>query len=178
MSSSDWIMILAILLAPVIAVQASQYLERRRQIKEGKLRVFKILMATRASTLAPAHVEALNMIDVEFYGDNKKDKAVVQAWKAYLDHLADQNYPKETWGVKRTDLLVDLLYAMADCLGYDFDKTHIKNSAYTPKGYGEVEDDQFLLRKGLLGLLKGKISLPVYLVNSLEQPEKEGIEEA
>ena len=178
METSVWIMIIAVLLAPVIAVQVSQFLERHRNKKEGKLRVFKTLMATRASTLAPAHVEALNMIDMEFYGDNKKDKAVVIAWKAYLDHLAAQNYPEESWGLKRVDLLVGLLYAMADCLGYDFDKTHIKNSAYIPKGYGELEDDQFILRKGLVGLLKGKISLPVFLVNELKQQVEEVTDQA
>jgi hypothetical protein len=34
--------------------------------------VFRTLMTTRASRMAPDHVQALNMIDVEFAGDDRK----------------------------------------------------------------------------------------------------------
>lgn len=160
---NEIIMIFAVLLAPVIAVQVSQYLDRDRQKRDGRLKIFKKLMATRASQLAPAHVEALNMIDVEFYGNNKKDKDVTIAWKAYIDHLTDENYPKESWHIKKTDLLIELLYIMAKSLNYNFDKTHIKNTSYFPKGYGELEDDQFILRKGFLALMSGEKSLSVQI---------------
>ena len=85
---SDILMIGAVILAPLIAVQVDKYLEKKRNKKERKLNVFKTLMATRGRVLDPRHVEALNMIDLEFNGE----KAVTVAWKAYLDHLA--NMPK------------------------------------------------------------------------------------
>ncbi|MDP2815120.1 MAG: hypothetical protein Q8O19_00395, partial [Rectinemataceae bacterium] len=55
-----------------------------------KMHVFSTLMATRATTLSPLHVEALNRIDIEFY----KDRKVKDAWKALLDGF--ESYPKDT----------------------------------------------------------------------------------
>jgi uncharacterized protein DUF6680 len=46
-------------------------------------------MATRAARLTPDHVQALNLIDVEFYSKRKKYKRVLDAWKAYHDHLGE-----------------------------------------------------------------------------------------
>tara|TARA_R110002111_G_scaffold84660_1_gene132872 strand:+ start:30 stop:569 length:540 start_codon:yes stop_codon:yes gene_type:complete len=175
MGIEDWLMIIAVLLAPVIAVQVTQRLEYARAKREEKLRVFKTLMATRATNLAAAHVEALNMIDVSFYESNRKNEKVISAWKVYLDHLNDMGYPKEGWESKRKELFVDLLHTMAVALGYDFDKSHIKNTSYYPSGHGDIEEDQYLLRKGLVGLLDGKLSLPMHLtkpvVSSVHEQE-------
>jgi hypothetical protein len=74
-------MIGAVVLAPLFALQINTFLERRRREAERKSWIFKTLMATRASTLAPEHVQALNMIDIEFYGRNKRSRDVVEAWK-------------------------------------------------------------------------------------------------
>lgn len=90
----DWLIIVATLLGPLFAVQVSQYLDRRRQTREERLGIFKTLMATRAARLDPRHVEALNQIDVVFHDDSRNDKAVRNAWKQYLDHLADKVYPR------------------------------------------------------------------------------------
>jgi hypothetical protein len=122
-------------------------------------------MSNRSAMLVPQVVEALNMIDVEF--DTKKllEREVVSAWKLYLAHLADRNYPKESWASRKADLLIDLLHAMAKSLGYDFDKAHIKSSSYYPHGYGEFEDDQYIIRKRTIDLLQGKSSIPVHIVD-------------
>jgi hypothetical protein len=47
------------------------------------------LMATRGNALHYRHVEALNLIDVEFFDASEKD--VRETWKAYLDHLNTYN---------------------------------------------------------------------------------------
>ncbi len=131
--------LIAIFFAPIVAVQVSQFLDRKRQKKSGKEWVFKTLMRTRATTLNPTHIEALNMIDVEFYGNNKNDKAVVAAWKPYLDNLGDITTQKDVRYAKRKDLFLDLLYSMAKTLSYDFDKEHIKNASYIPQGHMSIE---------------------------------------
>ena len=89
------ISIAAIILGPILAVQAQKYIELRRDIRSRKLQIFRTLMATRATTLAPLHVEALNLIDIEFDAKKKKDKRVVDAWKLYLDHLGDKRDDNE-----------------------------------------------------------------------------------
>jgi hypothetical protein len=154
--ATDWINIVAILVAPLVAVQLSLWLERRKQRRLRQLETFRTLMATRASGLAPDHVKALNMIDVEFYGSDKGSKAVLQAWRAYLDHLNMAATPSEAWGTRREDLLVDLLQAMAMHLGFEFDRTAIRRTSYFPRGYGEAELEQLEIRKLLLAILRGE----------------------
>lgn len=161
MTTSDWIMIFAVLLAPLVAVQAQKWLEHYREERERKLRIFKTLMATRAATVSPDHVQALNMIDLEF--NDKKYKNVTLSWKTYLDHLG--NFPKDdekaqpVWSDKMADLLAKLLQEMGKSLGYEFDEVHIKKGIYSPEAHARVEDENMLLRKGLLRLLYGDGSL-------------------
>lgn len=131
-------------------------------MRDRKIHLFRALMSTRASTLAPSHVEALNLIDIEFDAKKAKEKPVIDAWKLYHSHLNDQSYEDTEAWMKRTELLlVDLLHAMSICLGYPFDKAHIKNSSYYPKGFGEIELDQHATRKALVEVLEGRKPLSI-----------------
>ncbi len=161
MTITDLVMIIAVLLGPIIAVQLTRYLDDKREIRDRKLQVFKTLMATRAYTTSWDHVVALNRIDLEFDRSNRKEKAVIDAWKEYLDHLNAKEIPAEQWVFKRVDLLVEMLHKMAQVLRYDFDKTHIKNSSYAPVAHGTLEEQQEALRKGVIELLDGKRKLPI-----------------
>lgn len=161
MTISDWIMVVAVLLGPVIAVQLTRHLDNKREIRDRKLQVFKTLMSTRGYSTSMDHVVALNRIDLEFDRRNTKEKAVIEAWKAYLDHLNAKDLPLEHWVVRRIELLVEMLHNMARVLDYDFDKTHIKNSSYSPVAHGTLEEQQEAIRKGVIELLQGKRSLPV-----------------
>ena len=161
----DWLVVVATLLSPLIAVQVTKWLERRTQGREEQVRIFKTLMATRAANLDPRHVESLNVIDVVFHSNEKQEIEIRRLWKQYLDHLNDRAYPRESWGVKRVELLVELLHSMANFLGFDFDKTHIKNQAYFPEGYGDLENDQTVTRKALREILTGQRSLPMWVTN-------------
>ncbi|WP_373426698.1 DUF6680 family protein [Neorhizobium galegae] len=68
MSTSDWMIILATLAGPILAIQVQKFLERGRENRNRRLQIFRTLMATRAASVSPAHVEALNSIALEFYG--------------------------------------------------------------------------------------------------------------
>ncbi len=161
MTASDWMVILAVLLAPIIAIQVSTYIEKRRERRLRRFSVFRTLMTTRATKLSPTFVEALNMIDVEYYGNDKKSKAVREAWKALLDHLYDKSLSEEAWAIKKEDLTSELLHKMALSLGYHFDRVHIKRATYFPSDHGEIEEDHQLIRKGLRTLFSGERSLPM-----------------
>src|SRR3989338_6435766 len=165
MTIADWLMIMAVLLGPIIAVRLTRYLDNQNEIRERKIQIFKTLMATRAYIVSWAHVEALNRIDLEFNKSDKKEKEVIEAWKEYLDLLNNTAISVDQWSVKRVDLLVSLLHKMACVLNYDFDKTHIKNSSYAPRVHGETEDQQAMLRKGLIELLDGQRSVPMLITN-------------
>lgn len=169
MTAGDWITAIAILLAPLIALQVSVWLERYREKRRRRLNVFKTLMSTRAARLSSNHVQALNMIDVEFYGE----KEVIRAWKAYLDHLGEKQDPPELWGAKQVDLFVDLLDKMASSLGYDFDKTTIKNTSYFPEGHGRMEEEQMMIRQGIVELLSGDRHIPVAIASDADEDEQQ-----
>lgn len=165
MTIADWLMITAVLLGPIIAVRLTRYLDNKKEIRERKLNIFKTLMATRAYAVSLDHVMTLNKIDLEFDNLNRKEKEVIEAWKEYLDLLGSKDITGEAWNVKRVDLLVELLHKMAKVLGYDFDKTHIKNSSYSPVAHGKLEDEQSAVRQGVIEILEGKRVLPMHITN-------------
>jgi hypothetical protein len=158
---ADWLMIVAVLLAPLVAVQVQKVLERYREDRARKLNVFKTLMATRAATVSSQHVQALNAIDLEFQG--RKYKSVTDSWKTYLDHLF--HYPKEDekqqtlWAERRVDLLARLLMEMGKSLGYSFDEVHVRRAIYAPEAHAQLENENLLIRRGLVRLLYGDTHL-------------------
>jgi hypothetical protein len=165
MTVTDILMILATAVSPLIAVQVTRRLDDRNETRGRKLQVFKTLMATRAQTLSPAHVQALNSIDLEFNAKVKSEKAVLDVWQQYLDHLGNKALDTSIWHSKRVDLLVDLMHAMATSLGYDFNKTQIKNGTYSPIAHGRMEEEQEAFRRMMLELLEGKRVLPMFVTN-------------
>lgn len=166
MSIADWIMIAAVLLGPLIAVQVTRHLDEKKEMRERKLWVFKTLMATRQYSVSPPHVEALNRIELEFSGKIPKEKRVLDAWKEYHDHLSNKQSPLDQWGPKRVDLFVEMLHKMAQALDYSFDKVNIKNSSYSPVAHGELENEQQALRRAAIDILEGRRAVPVDIRNS------------
>lgn len=165
MTLTDVLMIVATALSPVIAVQVTRFLDDRNEERGRKIRIFKTLMATRAYSISLAHVEALNSIDLEFSTKRILEKNVLDVWQQYLDHLGQTSMESNAWGVRRTDLLVDLLYAMGKCVGYDFNKVQIKNGTYSPTAHSRIEDEQTRIRAMTLELLEGKRDFPMRVTN-------------
>jgi hypothetical protein len=161
MTLTESLTILAIITAPIVAVQVQKNLEIFREERGRKLWIFKTLMATRAANISAEHVQALNMIDLEFR--EKRYKNVTTAWKVYLDHLG--SFPKDdeklqpNWGERRAMLLTTLLLEMGRSLGYEFDEVHLKKGIYAPEAHGRWEDENMLIRRGLINLLCGDAAL-------------------
>jgi hypothetical protein len=156
----EWLTFAALLIGPIAAIQIDRLIERYKERRRHKLNVFHTLMATRGARLSPTHVEALNRIDFEFYGD----RPIQEAWRLYLDHLsvpsdtvADQN----RWFDTGFQLFTELLTKMATSLKYQFDPLVLKKGGYYPKGHGDIEADQTLIRKAALNVLEGKQPLKV-----------------
>lgn len=163
MSMESILTILSVLIGPILAVQAQCWVDILRDKRDRKIRIFKTLMATRAAILSPAHLEALNMIDVEF-PESGKWTPVVRAWRSYFDHLQVQTTaPEETtrWLDRRLELLVELLSQMGRSLGFDFDVVKIKRGIYLPKAHGLLEEEASQIRQGVLAVLNGKRAIPI-----------------
>ncbi len=177
MNLSDYLTIVAILFAPIIAIVVGKYLDDRKEKKEAKLWIFRSLMATRAVPMSQEHVRALNMIDVNFYGEDTKSKKVVEAWNLLRDNFYKNVDTTSTalltqWGDKNQELLMELLQKMAEYLNFSFDKTAIKNTSYFPKGYGETEDELMFIRKGFVEMIKGNSTLPIEV--RFKEPDEDG----
>lgn len=161
----DWLMLAAILVAPIVAVQVQKRLEVIRERRQRRLNVFYALMATRSARVSVAHVEALNRIDLEFYGESlfgaprqsRSYKTVRDAWALYRDHLNRPGLPGETaqWFFRGDDLFIDLLHAMSDSLGFDFQKAHLKSAVYSPQARADEEQLDRRLKQGLAEVVTG-----------------------
>lgn len=158
---TDIIMIGAIVIGPILAVQITEYLRNLKDIRDRKVYIFRTLMATRSAPLLGVHIEALNLVELEFHSNKAQDRRVVDTWRLYLTHLSDQRYPKETWSTRKDELLIDFLHEMSLALGYSYDKSQIKSGAYYPSGYQESDFDHYETRKLWLEVLKGKRPLPM-----------------
>lgn len=168
---TDIIMISAIIIGPLVAVQITEYLRKLKDVRDRKIHIFRSLMTTRSVPLAGVHIEALNLVELEFHSDKKQERRVVDAWRLYLTHLADRKYPKETWNTRKDELLIELLYEMSLALGYSYDKSQIKSGTYYPAGYEDADFDHYETRKLWLEVLKGKRPLP--MLARIVVPEKD-----
>lgn len=158
---SDVAIIIATLAGPVLAVQAQKWLEKGRAINDRRNQIFRILMATRAAMLSPGFVEALNAVPVEFYGTRGKLKQINEKWKEFLDHHAPDIPTNDAWMQKRLDLFVDLLHLISQSLGYGFTRSQLARDIYNPRAHGELENEQTIIRKGLVKLFNGETVFPM-----------------
>ena len=98
-----------------------------------------------------------------------------------MDHLnkpqlkhddPDYRVKLDQWNDQSNGLLVNLLKEMGICLGYDFDKVHLMKGAYSPQGHANIEMEQNLIRRFIVELFMRKKSLPVGIVSTNDQQEK------
>lgn len=158
---TDVAIVFATIVGPISAVQAQKWLERKRAIQDRRATIFRALMATRAASLSPGHIEALNAIPVEFYGTKGKLKQINDAWKLFLDHHQPNVPVNDAWFQKRVDLFQDLLHLISEFLGYGFSRAQLARDIYNPQAHGELENEQTIIRKGLAKLFSGDGALPM-----------------
>jgi hypothetical protein len=161
LKASEWITIVAIILGPIMAVVTQFIWQRFRTKRDLKTWVFGTMMSTRATPYHADFVRAVNYIDVVFY----KNEKVRDRWKTVLAHLSSDAYKQQNYTPAAfetfKDLLAELLAEMAKDLGYEFDHTHIKNSAWHPSLHGWEFEENIQIRRKLLSLLEGNASLNV-----------------
>lgn len=176
MTITDGFLIVATMAGPILAVQAQKWIEWSRERRDAKKRIFYTLMATRGTRLSAEHVQALNMIDLEFGGSqathqSTAEKEVVNKWRIYADQLnvALPDDPtqaqQEVWLQRADDLFIDLLGAIARTLGYSFDQVQLRRGVYRPRGHTEAEIRQDTIQRACADILTGKTSLPMSVIS-------------
>lgn len=170
MNAEFWITIVAIVIGPLSAVAAAEYISRRRKLYEQKHAVFRALMKTRRTWLSPEHVEALNLIEIEFQGR----KSVLEAYSKLFDFFEkgiaerkdeDENSYFSRRAKHHGELLSNLLFSMSKELGYKHDQFEIFRGGYSPEHFGQIEQDQEKVRKLFSGLYDGTKYLPIGVVD-------------
>jgi len=158
--------IFATLCGPIIAVRLTRYLDDRAATRRRRATTFRSLMATRAATISPEHVGALNTAEVDFYGV----KPVETALENYIGHLNkpprdDAPEPdKVAWVERQRDLFAVLLAKMAVALGITKGEIQIRQGGYYPKGWADREAKQMSAQDWVMGLATGKAAIPVKIV--------------
>lgn len=179
--NATWVIVLATLLGPVLAVQAQKWIERGRERTVDKESLFRVLMSTRATRLSEEHVRALNMIDIVYRGGlpakrTRKESDVINRWAEYRGHLfIDQSgmsdSQRESWINTAGALFAALLEAMALERGYIFDKHALGAGGYTPMAHGYTQMQQEHARYLLLEVLKGNRSISMSIKDMPSDPE-------
>lgn len=174
LEARDWLIVLATMLGPILAVQAQKRIEILRERRNHKRWVFLTLMTTRGVRLSNEHVQALNMIDLAFYGtkifrlrwQSPSERAVTTAWKEYRSNLGEHRQTEAEWQTvyaARDVLFTSLLEALSKSLGYNFDRVQLAKDAYHPTGHEEIENEQRALRRLGIRVMAGEIPVKMEL---------------
>ena len=168
--SSDTVaIVLATGLGPILAVAVTLWHEHRNSVYHRRLHVFRTLMATRKTAISVDHVNALNLVEVDFYGCKKVDTS----WKAYISHLNDTSRPEdELWLEKKEKMLAQLLFDMGAILNFDIPAMEIFKGGYAPQRWANQNAQQFGALKFINDLAEGNKSIPMYVTGINQQPQQ------
>ena len=158
--------ILAIIVGPIAALMIQRHIDQRREADRRRHGLFRTLWSTKAfpGRLQYKHVEALNMVSLDFKGFD----AVIDAWNEYLDKLLSSDPPeialKAQFYKERDAKFHALLYAISKALDYSFTRLDVEKHFYAPLAHGTWAEQESTLREGFARLFRGEASLPVRLI--------------
>ncbi|WP_332700445.1 DUF6680 family protein [Devosia sp.] len=161
-----WILVVtvaAIIAGPIAAVVVTRWGDGRRETRRRKSEILSALMKTRPMRLSFEHVAALNLIQLEFHGENE----IQAAYGNYVAHL-NQEMPKEGVALDkfvelRADLFIELLHSIGKHLGFGFDKRDLAKLSYGPVGWENDENSIRMLRSLSVDVLTGRQALSVIM---------------
>lgn len=167
MDISDYVNIVAIILAPVVSVIIGQILQDRTKKRQDKMEIFKALMTSRVYGWTNASVYALNIIDVVF----ADDKRVRAQWKVYYDKLCVGNPTDEDFKKIETEKC-RLIEVIAESLGYKNKITwETIQNPYIPKGLSASMEQQQQYQNGQLKIME--IMTSAFAMNSENSGDKQ-----
>ena len=146
----------------MVAVVVTRLMDNRSAAEFRRYQVFRDLMRTRAAKLSPAHVDALNLVEIEF----NKFHRVSEAWHRYMENLAaanplDEN-ERSNFYVRREQLFIKLVQEVAKESGLrTVDITDVMTSNYYPVGWQTEQQEQQQIRQLLIQVLAGNRGLSI-----------------
>ena len=145
-----WLDIIAVILAPIVAVWIGQKLQDKAEKRKDKMAVFKTLMTSRVYGWTTDSVNALNIVEVVF----SDDEEVITLWRAYYEKLCTR--PATDLEYKHiNDARDKLLLGMATSLGYKNKVTwETIQNPYKPEGLSQSMNMQSEYMQNQLELMK------------------------
>jgi len=163
-TADTWAVVAATGLGPVLAValtlRFTYWRETSGEKYSRRLKVFRTLMATRRVGISPDHVNAINLVEVDFY----ECAAVEAEWKIYKKHLNDNSKPEdEAWRRTKEKLLSKLLFEIAKVLKFDIPAIEIFEGGYAPGGWAHRDMRYTGALEYLHELREGSNTLPLWI---------------
>ncbi|MPY21288.1 DUF6680 family protein [Shewanella sp. YLB-07] len=153
--------LIAIVSSPLVAVLVTLWLNKKHQVRQDRLDIFKTLMMTRENNANMDYVKSVNSIDVVFYDRSK----VREAWRNLYDayHMS----PPDLHKVQNSH--TKLLEVMANELGYKDQITweHI-TSSYSPKWLNNARENEAKAKELHLRLLETTLQQQVKAKDELQ----------
>ena len=181
LTPDTWAVVAATGLGPVLAValtlaftywreQAALKEKVRENIYNHRLFVFRILMSTRRVGISTEHVNALNLVEVDFYGC----PAVEAEWKTYKSHLNDTSKPEDDiWRKQKEKLLLKPLFEIAKVLKFDIPAIEIFDGGYAPGGWSHRDARYTGALEYFHELREGTRALPLWVQGVTPPPTVE-----
>ncbi|MEX0337789.1 MAG: DUF6680 family protein [Arenibacterium sp.] len=174
MTPEFWVTVFAIILGPIVAVLLTHYLQRRTFKRDQKLYVFRVLMSTRRTPLSAERVQALNLVDVEFYGNSKVSARFQSLLETYNDQTrwkSDDPEIREMIIQEVGDKTTELLKTIGADLGYKLENLELLRGGYYPEAFSIAEQQNLEIRDFIIELRRGVRSLPVDVLD-VRHPDK------
>ena len=129
------------ILSGIFATIITLWWQNKNQIRQEKVRIFSTLMSKRYDIAAEECVEALNMIDVVFY----KNEKVRNAWREFKNatDMPDTEAKPQVINDKR----LKMIEIMAESIGYKNIRWDDIKEYYYPKGLSDSKRDEAILRR-------------------------------
>lgn len=170
MTSETWAIVAATGLGPILAVALSLWREGARAKYNRRLHVFRTLMATRKVGISNDHVNALNLVEVDYYRCRK----VEAAWNDYKAFLNDRSKlpVNDQWVDEKEKLLAKLLFEIAAVLGFNIPAIDIFKGGYAPEGWAYRDARSIGALEYIHQLSEGTKVLPLWLCG-VTQPQQQ-----
>jgi hypothetical protein len=153
--------VVAILAAPAVALWIQRKVDRKKAFDDRRQQIFRALWVNRMRDHWIARIDALNMIDVEFF----KEKHIRDLWEDLFAHYKNPppGISEAEIRQQRIEKYSKLLFEISNTLGYNFGHSYIRDNVYRPELHNSIDSVEYETKLRILELLKSD-ALPVRFV--------------
>lgn len=141
MTTNEWLTLLAIVLGPIGAVGITLFIEHSRKIKERRVLIVRMLLATRHMPADAQYNTAVNLIPADFNDQPK----VMAAWRRY-HAAARERHDKDGQADHQKRLNAaqsSMIFEVMRSVGLEMSEGDIQTEAYVSEGF--VERDKIYM---------------------------------